>query len=290
MHKGFEPELVGFFRARRKQLMAEASAAGSAHSGLAGSHREALIRQYLSAVMPRRLEVGRGMVFGVRHRSREADLVLWDSMNYPSLTLKDHSLFFAESVRVVVEAKSQWSSKEFTDILSKCRAVRDIITVNAPNLSDTISMLELEIQALREGRDHEGLAITKPHIGTAGFVFFGGASLTARSVAPEWLDDADDTWPDVLLLLEPGTVVAKHRGSTERAEGTLEFIHAGEDGLLVFTAILIGLMNERSVLVEDHQYLSLYIQETMSCLEAERVAFKLTRPTAGRTSLWGSDE
>jgi len=95
----FESHLRNYFAGARLQLLAGAAAAGAPHSGLAGSHREALIREYLAAILPRRLEIGRGMVFGIGHRSREADVVLWDSSNYPSLRLKDHELFFAESAR-----------------------------------------------------------------------------------------------------------------------------------------------------------------------------------------------
>src|SRR5436190_1238206 len=107
---GFGPSLRSYFKAKRGQLLQDATAASTAHSGLAGGHREALIRNYLRDWIPRRFEIGRGIVFGAFQRSREADVVLWDSINYPTLHLADHELFFAESTRVVLESKSRWSS------------------------------------------------------------------------------------------------------------------------------------------------------------------------------------
>ena len=184
---GFEKHLRSYFSSKRKQLLADVSAAGAPHSGLAGSHREALIRDYLRAVLPRRLEIGRGIVFGLGHRSSETDVVLWDSDNYPCLRLTDHELFFAESARVALEAKSRWSSQEFEDVLDKCRSVRDIVSVHAPNLADDIAMLQLQVRALEEDLQHDGVLITRPHIGTAAFIFCGGQSVDAESVEPKWI-------------------------------------------------------------------------------------------------------
>ena len=149
---GFQEHLQSYFVSVRSQLLAAAPAAGAPHSGLAGGHRESLIRDYLTAIMPRRLEIGRGMVFGFAHRSREADVVLWDSSNYPCVRLADHQLFFAESVRVVLEAKSRWSTDEFEDILAKCEQIREIIPMHAPNIADDIAMLQLEVHAGNQAR------------------------------------------------------------------------------------------------------------------------------------------
>src|ERR1039458_5354439 len=94
------PEKIrDYFRVKAKQLAAVASLPICDHSGLAGSHREQVQRIYLREILPKRFEIGRGMVYGVEHRSYEADIVVWDSIQYPSLPMADHSLYFAESVR-----------------------------------------------------------------------------------------------------------------------------------------------------------------------------------------------
>ena len=86
---GFRQYLQSHFASRQAQLLA-AAPSGAPHPGLAGSHRESLVRDYLNRILPRRLEIGRGMVFGLAHSSREADVVVWDSANYPCLRLTDH--------------------------------------------------------------------------------------------------------------------------------------------------------------------------------------------------------
>ncbi len=275
----------------REVLLAKARAVGKTHPGLIGGHRETLIGDFLSPMLPRRFSIGRGMVFGIAHRSKEADIVIWDSSNYPSLQLQDHQLFFSESARVVVEAKSNWSTNEFENVLIKCEAVRNIVPTHAPNIADKVARIEVELHALQHNRGHDGILLSQPHTATAGFFFFGGSNFDLDFVKDEWLDNADDSWPDVLILLEPGIVVAKHyvTGDTFLSgEGYLEFIDAKEDCLLVYTAALIALMNERSVQVEDPNYLSIHIQGILSNLTAQTTTFSLTRPAPGRVPLWRS--
>lgn len=112
-----------YFRVKSRQLRASADLAVCDHNGLSGNHREELQRIYFNEVLPRRFEVGSGMVYGQFHRSREADIVIWNFKDYPSLPMSDHAFFFAESVRMVLESKSQMSSAEFDNDLLKSQAV-----------------------------------------------------------------------------------------------------------------------------------------------------------------------
>lgn len=131
--------VANYFRAKRRELMALADLPVVEHAGLRGSHREQIYRTYLADLLLRRYSVGRGMVYGQFHRSREADIVVWDSHAYPTLPLQDHSFFFAESVRTVIECKSKWSSAGFADVLDKSRAVRDIVPRKELSLADELA-------------------------------------------------------------------------------------------------------------------------------------------------------
>jgi len=204
----FQESLQTFFRSKQNQLLSAAAEADTTHSGLLGAHREALVRDFLAALLPRRFSVGRGFVFGFAHQSREADLVIWDSENYPSISFPLHSHFFAESVRTVIEAKSRYSITELRDILSKCKAVRDIVPMHSPNIIDDISMLQLDVAALKSGERHEGMLIARHHIASAGFVFRGGQEFTLSSLQSEFVDDMDNGWPDLMLFLDAGLVIA----------------------------------------------------------------------------------
>lgn len=168
-----------YFRVKTAQLRAASALPSAQHAGLAGSHREELQRIYFSEILPKRYEIGRGMVYGFMHRSREADIVVWDSLNYPSLPMLDHAFFFAESVRAVIESKSRWSADDFADVLQKSKAVRDIMAYPGMNLDDTVAMLQLEVASLRIGKEHDGFLSTRPHIGTAAIFLDRGTSAFA---------------------------------------------------------------------------------------------------------------
>jgi hypothetical protein len=134
------------------------------------------------------------------------------------------------------------------------------------------------------------MILSKPHIATAAFVFFGGQTIDPCSLEAAWVESADDSWPDAMILLEPGVVIRKHyerNGGTFGGSGYIEFLKAGEDSLLVFTAALMELINERCVQIEDPRYFSVYIQGVLDATESQRVQFSIRRPLAGRSPIWG---
>jgi hypothetical protein len=279
--------LQQYFGSKTKQLLAAAHEAVSEHSGLRGSHREDVLRIYLADILPQRFKAGRGMVYGRARHSREADIVIWDAQNYPSLHTHGHNMFFAESVRAVIEVKTRWSTDELTDIQDKCRSVRNIVPYKKPNLVDDVIQLQYAVAALTSGQEFLGTLILPHHIATGAIVLYGGQTLSANTLPEEVLDDADDSWPDVLLLLNEGQVILKHYEELENTyRGFLEFIKAKDDALLVFTAALLGLITERSAHVEDPFYLAEYIYFLLEDLPSETVEFQLMGPVAGRRAFW----
>ena len=230
--------IKAYFRAKNKELQALADLPICEHSGLKGSHREQIYRAYLSDILPRRYSVGRGMVYGMFHRSREADIVIWDAQNYPSLPLLDHSFHFAESVKCVLECKSNWNSVEFSDVLEKCRAVKDIVPHKEPSLADEIAMLQLDVLALKTNQKHEGMMISSHHIATAAMFLRGGQKIIPEDFIKNCSAPIDDAWPDVLILLEPGIVAIKNYpdGSENGVSGRVTFFKYGTDGLFNSTA------------------------------------------------------
>ena len=273
-----------YFRVKQQQLSSLADLPVCEHPGLVGGHREELQRIYLREVLPKRFEVGRGMVYGVAHRSREADVVIWDSHNFPSLPMLDHSFFFAESVRAVLESKSVWSQAEFVDVLDKAEAVRDIISIYRPSVVSELEMLELEVAALKEGREHDGIFRSEPRIGTAAIFLRGGAqALVEKTIDAQAVEDADDRWPDLILLLEPGRLVVKEYSDQD---GTLSFYDLQDDALLAFTNGLLTLLNDRSVQTEGPLFLSQYAGEVGRKEPFLVLDFPLHRPAPFRIPLW----
>lgn len=273
-----------YFRAKRKELMALAELTVCEHPGLIGSHREQIYRTYLENLLPRRYSVGRGMVYGMYHRSREADIVIWDSFSYPSLQLLDHSFFFAESAKAVIECKSNWDKNTFLDVLEKCQAVKNIAQIKEPSLADNIAMLQLDVDAMKQGRSYEGMLIFNPHIGTTAMFLRGGMSMTLKRMTELCALEVDDAWPDVLIILEAGIVVTKNYFKNG-SEGWLTFFKYGEDALLAFSIALLKLVEDRVVHSESRFYLEEYALQILTEQPELTETFRLTRPASQRVPL-----
>jgi hypothetical protein len=252
-----------YFRAKSRQLSAMSDLAVAEHGGLQGSHREELQRIYLREILPHRFSIGHGMVYGVHGRSKEADIVIWDADNYPSLPLTDTSLFFAESVRVVLESKSDYHIQKFRDVLTKCRSIRGILDLRQPSVDDKIALIRQELEALKAQQEQpSGMVIIRPPIGTAA-VFIGHGENALKNLdkfSDDDFNDADVSWPDVTLLLKPGRIALKQYPQGAGDEGFIEVFDHGEDSLFVFTNHLLRLLADRSVAVEDTFYMDLYMK------------------------------
>jgi len=271
-----------YFRQKAAELLAAADAAVCEHPTLVGGHREAINRVYLSSILPKRFEVGRGMVYGLFRRSREADIVIWDAANYPSLPLQDHALFFAQAVRLVMETKSQWSEAEFVDVRKKSEDVMQVWQgYEGGNLSDRLHHLEAAVSAIQEGLHYDGTLIVQPTIATAAIFLRGGQSIDGNSYRIDE-NTAQSDWPDVMLFLEAGKLVVKIH---EEQCGFICFYDYGEDSLLAFTSAILSLIHERSVQVEDPLFL---LRNTPSLLDIRPVVreFRISFSTAMRRPFW----
>jgi len=286
MHSESSDAVIGYFRAKRRELIALADLPVCGHSGLKGGHREEIYRTYLSEVLPRRYSVGRGMVYGLFHRSHEADIVIWDSHAYPSLPLSDHSFYFAESVRNVLECKSTFSTADLKDMLVKSQAVRDIVPHRDLSLRDEIEGLRLEIVSLKAGQPHRGLMISSHHIATSGMFLKGGQSTAPDQLLAACHDEVDMVWPDVMLFLEPGIVAIKFDQGPDSITGGIAFLEYGEDALLAFTSALLKTVDDRVVHSESRFYLDRYAAPVLDREPFHVSEFRLTRFVAGHVPLW----
>lgn len=284
-----ENRVRSYFKVKRDQILASRDLPACEHTGLIGSHREELQRIYLKEILPKRFQIGRGMVYGQKHRSKESDIVIWDAFNYPHLPMLDHSFFFAESVYCVLECKSCWNSGEFKDVLEKSEAVRNIVSYREPGFIDEIQMLKADVISLKEGVEHHGQLITRPHIGTAAIFLSGGQTFLKNFMEHTAIECIDDSWPDVLLLLEPGYVVIKRYEAAPGSfggKGWLELYDLKEDSLLMFTSGLLSLVTKKIVQIETPLNIWKYTHELAKILPVQKTEFLLSRPVPQTTTIW----
>ena len=272
--------LQRYFRSKTRQLLAACDQTACEHSGLIGSHRENIINIYLSDILPSRFKIGKGMIYGLTHKSKEVDIVLWDSQNFPKLDMQGHSLFFAESARLALEIKSNFSANTLNDIFDKSEAVRNIVSMSGPDMADEIDFLRQQLYAFMSGETFNGVLINKYSVATAAIIYKGGNTFGPDFIDEELLKNVDDKWPDIMILLEAGKVVLKQY--EEENDSYLEFFDIGKDALLLFTSSLLGLLTERSVNIEDPFYLKKYAFQIFNKFTTTKVPFRLTRPIPGR--------
>ncbi len=223
------------------------------------------------------------MVYEMLRRSKEADIVIWDSHNYPSLPLLDHSFYFAESVRAVIECKSNWNNENFLDVLDKCAAVDDIVPAKEPSLADQVTSLQDQVDAIQHGFDYAGALLVKPQIGTAAMFLSGGQSMTPEKLLElvESGRNIDREWPHVLLFLDTGLLVVKEQ-SGEDGTGRLDFFQYGDDALLAFSIALLRLIDDRVVHSEARFFMERYAFQILDFTPTRSHQFPLRRPPVGR--------
>jgi hypothetical protein len=283
-----EERIRRYFKSKAAQMKIMAAAAICEHPGLIGSYREELQRIYFREILPSRFDIGKGMIYGQFHKSREVDIVIWDHLNYTSLPLNEHSFFFPESVRTALECKSAWSASEFKDVLEKTRAVMNIIGLYEASLTDVVRNIDDRLRAIESNTAYHGALIVRHHIGTAAIFLTGGNTFDASYLDQNPDIEVDDAWPDIMLLLESGKLVLKTYDANGglAGSGRLEFYEFGEDALLVFTNALLSLIEERSVLTEPQTLLPRYTPDLADISAVAKISFPLTRPPAQRTPFW----
>jgi hypothetical protein len=272
--------LQKFFRNKTNEIRTGSHGVIAPHAVLRGSHREEVCREFLVEFLPRRYAVGRGMVFdSIGHFSRECDIVIWDDQNYPRLPEKGHTLFFADSVRCVIEIKSRWSSKEWTDTLKKTKVIRGLGPGSSDliGLADRVLLIEHKVHALRMGEDLEGIIISPLKIAYASIFLEGGTSCTTGSIE-ESTSDPDYMLPDLTLLLEPGLIVEKMAiERNDKVKGWAGFRHMADDGLLAFALKLIDLLHDRSAQTENTMIFPEAFDLGLDSIPEDGFEYRLTR-------------
>jgi hypothetical protein len=259
-----------YFIEKSRQLAALADMSICQHSGLIGSHREQIYRLYLQEILPKKYAVGRGMIYGKSHKSKETDIVIWDSLNYPNLPMSDHSFFFVESVKAVIECKSKWSNKEFDNVTDKCKSIKSVVPQKSISVKDEIYRLNLEIDCLKNNKPFLEPLAPAYHIGTTAIFMQGGNNLANKKELKRFLEEKInlkgkffifDDFPDVMLLLKTGIVSIKYYPKEYGlfTYGCLKFFKLRENSLLIFTEHLLKLLDERSINNEGDFYFSDYL-------------------------------
>jgi hypothetical protein len=280
-----------FFQSKTQQLLAVSRQAVVEHSGLKGAHREEIINIYLKEILPKRFGIGKGMVYGLAHRSKEVDILVWDEQNYPELRMLGHSLFFAESAKAIIEVKTRWNTAEFEDIKGKASSSKGIFKTQKTNIIEHLTLLENQISAMQYQQEFSGILSTPYHTAFAAFIFQGGENFSLEEITEEQLSGIDDNYPDLIVFLSAGRVLAKeydrHEDGSMSGQAFLRLYESKDDTLLLFTEFLMGEIMERTVLTEYPFYFRDYFFSLTSKMRFTELEYPMTRPLpGGQKTFW----
>ncbi|WP_435138292.1 DUF6602 domain-containing protein [Formosa sp. A9] len=233
-----------FFKMKSEQLIAISNQAIVEHSSLKGSHRENLIDIYLKEILPKRFGIGKGMVYGILGKSKESDLIIWDEHNFPSLKLLGHSMFFVESVKSIMEIKTNWSKDVFNDIKTKKIAASKISSLpQSPNIEQRVQFLEHKVEAVENNEKVNVIFSTPKILPFISFIFNGGENFTIDNIDNDELKNVHTEYPDLTIFLKAGKVLEKQYVYDEddmtKGNAFLNLHNAGENALLIFTSLLL---------------------------------------------------
>ena len=98
------------------------------HAAERGSEAEEILRQFLRKKLPRRFDVGSGIVIGRENQiSRQTDVIIYDAMNSPVYRTGFRlQILPRDNVACVIEVKSKLNKDELKDAALKIAGVKQI--------------------------------------------------------------------------------------------------------------------------------------------------------------------
>jgi hypothetical protein len=279
-------KLYSYFTSKTKEISAISEQAIFSHNGLIGEHRERIINAFLKDFLPNKYSVGTGQFMSVEFQrdfeSNQSDIIIWDSLDYPKIHLQSTSdLFFAESVKMVIEVKSVFNNNEFQDIIKKSRHLKTFVPNFHPSIKDEIWRLDNKIVRTLAGKMEMKIMASAPMIAMAAMCFKGGENFTLKDILTP--SEIEDDLPDVLLLLNAGKMVAKTYEITEPGvvKGELALYQLNDNSLIGFTGWITSLLAERDTLTNSPFQFHEYITDVFKGCKIETLKFPVLRFPSG---------
>lgn len=120
------------------------------HNTTKGNENEESVRSIIRSFIPDRYRVGSGIIidsFG--GRSRQVDIVIYDSYTYPTIFgVSSIALFPVETVIAAIEIKTYFDNAKLLEVIENCTSIRklrhycDKITINVPSNDSPVNIVE----------------------------------------------------------------------------------------------------------------------------------------------------
>lgn len=279
-------KLYEYFAAKTQEIKALSDQAILSHTLIIGEHRERIINVFLKDFLPGKYSVGTGQFMSVEFQrdfeSNQSDIIIWDSYDYPKVHLQGNSsLFFAESVKMVIEVKSTFNMNELNDIQKKASHLKKFVPNFHPSIKDEIWRLDNKIARAVSGKTEMQLMCSAPSISMAVLCFKGGENFKLQDIPNP--AEIEDNFPDVILFLSAGKMIAKTYEiyPNSKVKGTLALYDLSENSLIGFTGWITALLVERDTLTTSPFMFQDYIRNVYHNRVIDTLDFQVLRPAAG---------
>jgi hypothetical protein len=190
-----------YYRGITQQLRSEVDFINSLfhHQGVKGEGNEAVLRDLIKKFIPKRYGIGTGVLidrFG--HQSRQCDIVVYDTLLYPSLlSLSSVHLFPVDLVYATIEVKTTLDSGTVKEALQNIASVKALDYIKADFATFTT-------------RNGAGLGEIQKTTPPAGFVFAYNSEARTDDTFKTWFtpEKPEDTpqYPSLVGCLDFGII------------------------------------------------------------------------------------
>jgi hypothetical protein len=156
------------------------------HNALKGHEAERLVRRFLAEHLPKRFDVGSGLIIDHENSlSKQSDVIIYDAYNCPVYRASDNAAIIpSDNVAAVVQVKSRLDKARLSDAFENIASVKSLAKSEMPDLHGRIQ--------------------------TVGCVFAFKSSLTMETLASHYVEEVRSRGLghhiDLILVLDRGII------------------------------------------------------------------------------------
>jgi hypothetical protein len=106
------------------------------HSGLKGGEAEEIIRKFLQGHLPKRFDVGSGIIIDAQDKlSKQIDVIIYDAFNCPVYRASPTAAIIpSDNVAAVIEVKSRLDKERLREAFENASSVKSLVKTLPPDL------------------------------------------------------------------------------------------------------------------------------------------------------------
>jgi hypothetical protein len=125
-----------FAQAAKKLRQDFAELAVVPHSGLKGGEAEEIVRKFLRGHLPKRFDVGSGIIIDVQDKlSKQIDVIIYDAFNCPVYRASPTAAIIpSDNVAAVIEVKSHLDKERLREAFENASSVKSLVKTPPPDM------------------------------------------------------------------------------------------------------------------------------------------------------------